>query len=465
MATAPDAGQDQRAFRRLGLGWCYQPPEAPVVLTFDRVSERGMETWAEVHIQLTDGGHLARRRVNLLGGTSLSGCVKELDELTASRWPWRRIVASGCESVLEAFRRGEAVETYEGEIVRPHGVRWLCDGLVMAGCVNCWVAAASTGKSTFAAALCVHHALGEPFLGREVSRGVPLYLDYESDSEDFREKLHDVASGLGIRSVPKIHRQRMRGPLKGKVNEIASRIDQYGVTLLVVDAVASAGGSMGDGNYESIAIDLEQALIALPPVTVLLLDHVTSDDLRNGSVVVKARGATRKYEFVRNQWSITLDRDAAEDHRHVVGWTHAKINRGAYQSAFGIELVHGDGHLSFREMDAVDVGPVAERMPQHRRLAALLAQTGPIEVKEAALELLGRDDERACAQIRALCTRDHGKRMVRLPDGRITARGVLTRAQHGAQQPPPNLRVLDRNNDLNKRNTVVAEGDSGDVPF
>lgn len=459
VAAARDIGPEDRPFRRQGLGWQYDPPEAPVRMTFDRVTERGGETWAEVHVTSDEGGHLVRRRVNLLGGTSLNNMVKELDELTTgSGWSWRRMIGSGCESTLEAFRAGDPVETYEGEIQRPAGVRWLCEGLVMAGVVNCWVAAASTGKSTFAASLCVHHALGEAFLNRPTMQGTPLYLDWESDDEDFREKLHDVSRWLGHRSVPRIHRQRMRGPLKGRVNELASRIDKLGITLLVVDAVASAGGSMGEGGYEAVAIDLEQALIALPPVTVLLLDHVTGDDLKTGNIPLKARGASRKYEFIRYQWTLSLDRDQAEDGHHIVGWTHSKVNRGRYRPAFGVELLHRDGELAFREIESIDVAPVAERMNQQRRLAKLLARTGPVEVKQAALELLGRDDERATAQVRSLFNRDHGKTMHRLPDGRIAARNILVSPVAPPVADAPDLRFVGRN-------TTPGDDVIEDLPF
>lgn len=434
MTAIREVSPDERPFRRVGLGWEFRPPEAPVVLTFDRVVDQRSETWAEVLVKRADGGHLLRRRVNLLGGTSMSGMVKELDELTgAAGWPWRRILISGCESTLEAHRAGEPMETFEGEVSRPPGVRWLCGGLVMEHVPNAWIAAASTGKSTFAAAICVHHAFGEPFLGREVKRGTPLYLDWESTSDDFAEKVHDTAYGLGERSVPKIHRQRMRGALRHRVHDLAQRIDRHGISLLVVDAVSAAGGAMGESSYEAVALDLEHALVSLPPVTVLLLDHVTGEDVKNGAVPLKGRGSVRKLEFCRNQWTLSLDRDLAPEKRHVVGWTHTKINRGVYEEPFGVEVLHHGAELDFRVLGAGEVGPLYERMPTWRKMLSHLDQTGPLPVKEIALGVLGKDDKTACAQVRNLYNRDMGRHFLRYSDGSIASRSWAYSREAGGE--------------------------------
>lgn len=427
MTAIRELAPEERPFRRHGLGWRFQPPEAAVLLTFDRLSERGGDTWAEVHVTTLEGGHLCRRRVNLLGGSSLNGLIKECDDMTSSHgWPWKRIVASGAESTLEAFRRGESTETFSGRLRKPAGVRWLCHGLVQADVINCWLAAAGTGKSTFATGLCVAHALGERFLGRDVPQGVPLYLDWESTTDDFEEKLYLAAAGMGRDEIPPIHRIRMRGSLRSRVHQIGERIDRLGVTLMVIDAVAAAGGSPGENNYEAVALELEETLQILPPVTALLLDHVTGDDLRNGTVPLKGRGSTRKVEFIRNQWTLTLDREGMEDARHVVGWTHTKINRGRLMTPFGVEVVHDEDSVTFERVAREDVAPLAERMPFWLQMEQLMTRQGPMDAKQIAFLLLGNDGKVAQSKVRTTISRDAGKRFVRLPDGRIASRDRAT---------------------------------------
>lgn len=416
--------RDDWTFRKHGVGWQFRPPEAPVVLTFTSISEKRGEFRTEILVELATGGHLLRRYINLMGSSSIRDLIRDLGNTKGGAgWPWDEIVAQGTESVIQAFRAGSALETYEGELRRPPGIRWICDGLVMADVPNAWIAAGSTGKSTFAVALGVHHSLGEPFLGREVSKGVPLLLDWESTSDDFEEKLWLTARGLGIRAIPKFHRMRMRGPISTQLRAIANRIDEHGISLVIWDAVAAAGGPISEhAGYEAVAGEIEAVIGELPVTTHLLLDHVTGDELKVSAIPLKARGAARKFEFCRNQWTLILDRDQHADNRHVVGWTHTKINRGAYLSPFGVDVVHREDELVFKVLDAQDVTPLQERLQPWQQLVAILTRDGPLSFQDAALQMFGQDNERSVRDVRKIYTLDHGVHLTRLPDNRLAAR-------------------------------------------
>lgn len=409
MALAADRHDDrQDRFRRFGLGYQYQPPEAPVVMTFTSVSEKRGEVRAEVHVQTVNGGHMLRRYINLLGSSSAGQLVKDLAAADGGAgFPWAKILESATESIIRAIRIGPELETYRGVMNRPPGISWLCEGLVMANVPNVWLAAGSTGKSTFAVALCVCHAAGYRFLERDTTRGIPLYLDWESTAEDFQEKVWLVSRWLGLREVPRVHRLEMRGPATMYAAPIANRIDGLGATLVVWDGVQAAGGPIGQyTNYESVAMDLEALVGLLPKTTHVLLDHVTGDDLKGGAVPLKARGATRKVEWARNQWSLVLDREAQQSRRHVVGWTHTKINRAEYLPAFGVEVLHRPDELGFSLLDEEEVAPLKEKMPQWRQLLAVVQQAGhPLTVHAAAELWLGRTDKKATDLTRALVNR------------------------------------------------------------
>lgn len=379
--------EGEAVFKRFGLGYQYRPPEAPVVMTFDNVSERRGEVRAEVHVESVGGGHILRRYLNLLGSNSAKDLARDLAAVPGcDRYPWPRILESATESIIRAVRLGPDLETYAGEMDRPPPVRWLCDELVMAGVPNVWIAAASTGKSTFSVGLAVCHAAGAPFLGRQVTRGVPLYLDWESDGDDFREKAWLVSRWLGLRTVPPVHRLPMRGAASGNAAAIATRIDQLGATLVIWDGVQAAGGPVGQyATYESVAMDLEAVLGMLPPTTHLLLDHVTGDEMKTDAVPRKGRGGSRKVEWTRNQWTLILDREAHLSERHVVGWTHTKINRGRYLPSFGVEVLHREDELGFRVVGEEEVKPLHEKMPTWKQLLVVAQQAGkPLMNREAA---------------------------------------------------------------------------------
>lgn len=394
----------EAVFRRFGLGYQYRPPEAPVVMTFDNVSERRGEVRAEVHVESVGGGHILRRYLNLLGSNSVKDLSRDLAAVPGcDRYPWPRILESATESIIRAVRLGPDLETYAGVVDRPPPVRWLCDELVMAGVPNVWIAAASTGKSTFSVGLAVCHAAGAPFLGRNVQRGVPLYLDWESDGDDFREKAWLVSRWLGLPAVPAVHRLPMRGAASANAAAIATRIDQLGATLVVWDGVQAAGGPVGQyATYESVAMDLESVLGMLPPTTHLLLDHVTGDEMKTDAVPRKGRGGSRKVEWTRNQWTLILDRDAHLSERHVVGWTHTKINRGRYLPSFGVEVLHREDELGFRVVGEEEVKPLHEKMPTWRQLLVVAQQAGkPLMNREAARLWRGDTDTKTINLVRA----------------------------------------------------------------
>lgn len=428
MVALPEPLHRLPPFERHGMGWIFRPSYAPACLTFDRLVDRKDELTAEIHVTTKIGRHLIRRRLNLLGSRSHSDLARELGDIDGcENVQWKRVIAEGCESTIEAFRAGSPVIEVEGEIERPAPIRWQCEKLVLANSVNCWVAAASTGKSTFLKAYALHHALGVPFLGRAMTQGVPLYIDYEDTEENFRRTLFQVAGGLGVRHIPKVLWKRGDGPLKGQVYRLAEMITQYGITLLCIDAVAAAGGDLGDKGYEAVALDVEQALLALPPVTIILLDHVTGDELKSGVMPRKARGSSRKYEFIRYQWTLGADMEEARLGNHVVGWNHTKTNLTALQPPFAVRIVHEDERIGFAKADATEVTQIAEQMPLYERiLHELKRQNGPMSIFDLTMVIYGQTDKKKEETVRATLNRKKDSRMaLRIPDGRWALREFL----------------------------------------
>lgn len=422
----------QPVFRRFGLGFQYRPPEAPVVMTFMNVADKRTsgELRAELHVQSQAGGHVLRRYLNLLGSNTVRDLVKDLNGASdLGAFPWGKIIESATESIVDALRGGPALETYGGVMDRPPGISWLCEGLVMAGVPNVWIAAASTGKSTFSAALCVCHAVGESFLGRATTKGIPLYLDWESDADDFKEKIWLVSRWLGLREVPTIHRLPMRGSATTNAAAVANRIDTLGATLVVWDGIQAAGGPVGQyATYESVAMDLESVLSLLPKTTHVLLDHVTGDEMKTDAVPRKGRGGSRKVEWTRNQWTLILDREAHGAKRHVVGWTHTKINRAEYLQPFGVEILHRPDELGFKLLEESEVAPLQEKMSTWRQLLAVTQQAGrPLMNREAAHLWKSNTDKKTVDLVRALVNQ-HPKAFTRNVDGSFEPHWSLIRA-------------------------------------
>lgn len=427
--AATDTGQ-RKVFAREGLGYRFSPPGAPVALLFTRIVDRRDETTAEVQVVSNDGAHLFRRRINLLssGRGSAAELAKELSEdIRSVDLSWKQIVRDGCESVLAAHRTGPPLQVVSEHDPEPPPLEWLCDGLILKNKANCWLGAGSTGKSTLAKAFCAYYATGYRFLGRQTERGYPLYLDWEDDYDSYRRVVLDVCRDLGVWPPPRLGYRSMRGfRLRDMVETLSREIDTQGVGLIVIDAIAAAGGAPGEYmSWESVALDLEQALGQLPPVTVLGIDHVTSDDHKLGgkAVPLKARGSERKYEMFRNQWSLVADQDLREDGKHVVSWTHTKINADTYRPEFVVEIVHRPGELSIVER-AVESSPEAvERLPAWKRTLRYVIDQPGQTAKQIAEEVRGSDSRNAVIATRTELTR-------------LVKRGLLTIDASGCYWPP-----------------------------
>jgi hypothetical protein len=428
-----------------GLGWRFVPVEAPTIFYFSRIVERSSELTAEVYVQNANHEHVLRRRMNLLGMRAPDDLAKALDVATdAAGWPWRKIVEQAFASVVEAHREGESVKLLGGTSVAPSPPQHVTPGVLMKETANTWFGPGGTGKSTAAAGICVSHVLGAPFAGMPTERGVPLYLDWEDEEEAFERLLWELSVGQGLTESVRMHWRRMKAPLVAEIAYVSALIDRLGATLVVIDSATRAMGSAGEhGTYESTAIAFAEAIRALGKVTVLIVDHVDGMAVKEGGVAKKAYGSIHKLNFVRNAWSLTLDEEASEQ---TVGWTHAKVNHVRLRQPFGIRYERTtDGGLRLEPVEAMDVGPIAERQPLWRKIEAVLARVPAMSVKDIAAEVLGSSEKRDTEKIRVTLRRDLGRHFTTYSDGTWSTRERRNGAAQAddRQTSRPKLAVVD----------------------
>jgi hypothetical protein len=404
-------------FRREGLGFRFAPAEAPAVFVFSRPRDNRDEITFEVAVARPDGRPVMTRRINLLASPTRGNTKDLLDELRrkVNGPDWDALILEACESVLASHRAGRPTEVISGEMQRPPPPPWLCEGLLLKNKPNCWFGAASTGKSTLAKAICAYYAAGFRFCGRPMERGVPLYLDWEDDRDGFLRTVYDVCRNLGVWPLPRMLWRDMHGhKLRDQIEILAEVADLENVGLIVLDAIAAAGGSPGEHmSWEAVALELEQCLGQLPPVTVLGLDHVTSAEHKDAaSVPLKARGAERKVEFFRNQWTLVGDREASDDGRHLVSWTHAKINAAAKEKPFLTEIIHRDAEISIVVRDLEASEEAMQRLTEMQRILRYLAVTPAQTAQEICEAVYGTRTETRVSAVRVQLSRAKARNLV-----------------------------------------------------
>lgn len=391
--------------KRDGLGWQFLPALAPVSFGFSRFAEKSSETTAELHVESLTGErpeHLLRRRVNLLGSRTLSDLARDLDNATeGAGFPWKRIVEQAFASVLEAHRQGDDVLYLGGNQVAPMRPEHLIDGLLLANTANTWFGPGGTGKSTAAAAACVAVKHELTFAGRTCRKGVPLYLDYEDESEAFERILWEVSRGYGMAESARIHWRRMKSPIAQEMTYISALIDRIGATMVVIDSATRAMGAAGDhGTYESTAVAFAEAIRSVGKCTTLILDHVDGAAVKEGAVSKKSYGSIHKMNFVRNAWSLTPDEQADQQ---TVGWYHAKVNWIERERVpFGVRYERDpvSGGLELVAISGASVGAIATTMRLKDRISAALTDHGVMSVKELTDEVLNSEEPSAVSTVR-----------------------------------------------------------------
>jgi len=145
-----------------------------------------------------------------------------------------------------------------------------------------------------------------------------LYLDYESDRDEFERTLSGLCKGMG-QSVG-IKRLQMAHKLSGAIEQIKKRVVEDSIGLLVVDSLAPASG--GNIAEAEPAIELYTALRTLPSVTTLIIAHNSKDLEKRKSVY----GSVFFTNLARSVWEVKKSQEEGSTEM-LISMSHRKANR------------------------------------------------------------------------------------------------------------------------------------------
>lgn len=268
-------------------------------------------------------------------------------------------------------------------------------------------------------------------LGVEIIPGWPppvervkcLILDWESDPEEWNDRLALIAAGAGsnwpinteaMTATAALHRA-CRAPLDEQVEKVAEVIARNEIGFVLIDSAEKAIGASGNAeSYGDRAGRLYEAIDRLG-VTSLILDHVAGEDMKrtDGRVIRKAIGSTMKGAWARAVYELKRERepDTVEQRVELVLHT-AKVNDGPPLRPFEFAIVYDDDAIRF-ERASVTAPELTEALSKPERMRRLLA-SGSRTTKAIADEL-----EVSELRVRSILSKDAGRRFVRLPDNSI----------------------------------------------
>jgi hypothetical protein len=218
---------------------------------------------------------------------------------------WARAVNIGFHSAVTAHSHVDpSVETFT--LVDPGDPGYLVPSLLPRNQTTVWFSMGGVAKTYCAQATAALLSLGKVFPGYlsndyTPDKGGTLYLDYETCADGgatFRRRMNRIAAGLGRDSLWGVRYWPGRGiPLHDQIGAIGKAIRDHGISLFIIDsALGACGGSPEDATTVSrFFADLQR----LPPVTVLVISHITKPKRdRDGNVVPEAT----EYPFGSIHW-------------------------------------------------------------------------------------------------------------------------------------------------------------------
>jgi hypothetical protein len=289
-----------------------------------------------------------------LAATSARETLRKKLEHADSRIPWGDYLEEVAYRLTQAAREGEPIVALTGRPASP--TRALVPRLLYEGEPTLIFGDGDTGKSLTALTIAgsVHAGVTLPG-GFRPERAMPAaYLDWETSRDTVETRLGMIARGLGIDPPPILYK-RMTRPLVDVAATLAAEFARHRIGLVVIDSKMFAVGS-GDGvAFHEPITSFYNALALFSPAAVLVLNHVTNADAKNGTPA-RPFGGAFAFNGPRLIWEAKRDRDVTD--ATAIAFTCIKANNlPRVPDPFGLRFQPGDGTITVYPFDLTDATP------------------------------------------------------------------------------------------------------------
>ena len=345
--------------------------------------------------------HILHGQLNLLSTRSKKDLIKEL----ADRYPlpepqWVEMVEQLCSLTLEGHCKGKPPKEIwpvpEGEPAPEPEM--LITPLLYRNKPTLIFGEGSSGKSCIALALAIIAQLpyNDNPLWLQPKQANALYLDYESDEDEFRQRLTRICRGFGVGPVPILYRE-CDIPLVEDIEHLEQIVSEYNIGLVIIDSlgVASGGASLNDA---ATATTFYAALRRLG-VTSLLITHISKDAVTRKP---SAFGSVYFTNLARSVFAINKHQEQ-ESTEIAIDLVHTKNNQGPLLTHQGFKIRFLPEKTLISRIEPESVPEFLEKMSLKARIGELLKDEGKLPAKDIA-EMIDKPEN----TVRSILSRNKG---------------------------------------------------------
>ena len=353
----------------------------------DRIYEERNHTYCELTAtSLLPGleGHLHQATFNLSSTAARRTLIKAIETRTQDMIEWDEVLEYTCKLILESRRSGnpilevgledERVETpYAIYPISPQRKRTIIFG------------DGSSGKSYLTLLLCIAAQLPEDSVWKKLGLSPnpqyvnALYLDYEEDEDEIKDRIARLRRGLGLPAVILKYQSRAQA-IADSVPELRRQIMRENIGLIAVDSIGPALG--GDPNDNALAIRFMNSLRSLDRTTILV-DHIgkhADNKLRAKGPI----GGVYKFNLARSIWEVRRFQETDENEIKVL-LIHRKSNNSRLSRPIGLRFMFDNNATKVERTDIHDVPQLVEALSVRDRILSYLRQ-GPISLQDLAIK-------------------------------------------------------------------------------
>ncbi|MDA1189865.1 MAG: AAA family ATPase [Chloroflexi bacterium] len=396
-------------------------PSGVVHFSFDEISKTRHEFETQVTIHRNgaapDDEEPYIQRINLLSGTARTNLRRDLEGMYGKSYKWTAVLNSAFAAAQKAFiSQDKAVDIAMVPYSRNED-KFHIAPLLPVDAPTIIFGMGSAAKTYMAQSMTLAMACGGSFVGIPALDTRVMYLDYEDDESTFANRMHRIALGAGLPSIPRssiFYRNAGGVSLPELANTLRTEILELGIEYIFIDSIAAA--CAGDPEKSDSAQGYFNAVAKLQ-IGSCHIAHTTKQEES-----LYPFGSIMWHNRARRTWYIS--RVDEEDSDTIdVGWYCRKANEGRKSKSFAMSVRFDgdDGPVVMSRSNIQAVPDLAKKTSSHDQVWHIL-EGRKLNVLEIAQEtgLPMKDIDEVFRQ-------DKGKRYTRIenPAGPRFSRKVL----------------------------------------